>query len=133
MTGKFGPNTAEVEKFLGEYMQMTPFHAEALVDAWKAVPHEKWQGAFARAIQVEGAQERRLWCGEARSQMQNARWIGVLHFAPSLRLAIDAAMSAVMALIFRDLISPEDFATLYRPWREVMEVDYERPVWTQQW
>lgn len=65
--------------------------------------------------------------------MQNARWIGVLHFAPSLRLAIDAAMSAVMALIFRDLISPEDFATLYRPWREVMEVDYERPVWTQQW
>ena len=50
-----------------------------------------------------------------------AAWVAVREAA--LEAALVAVWDAVLVTVTKDLISEDDFNTLYGPWKEVMEVE----------
>jgi hypothetical protein len=105
---KYGPQTAEVEALLERVRTLSDAEVLALREAWNATPGEAWCEAW--------------------------RWVwGALH-AARLEAAVDdaandawrgAPLDAVLALIARDLITPDKFTQahydlLTGPWRKVI-------------
>ena len=96
-----GPNGEVVEAHIEKCKTVTPEQVDRLnaaVDAaWGAV----WNAARDAAV--------------------DAAWDAVWNAARTA--ARDAAGNSALALLVRDLITPEQFDVLYGPWASVMEVD----------
>ena len=113
MSGRYGPNTAEVEKLLTKIKEITPTQAETLFVAWVA----------------NNAADRALAAFEALDATNYEQWIAVRYAAmkampDDVPLNVwEAIWGATLALVVRERISEEDFDVLYGPWREVMEVE----------
>ena len=90
---KYGPNSAQVEALLEKIKTITPEQAKALDAPWDA----PWKA---------------VW---------GAAWVAVREAA--LEAALVAVWDAVLVTVTKDLISEDDFNTLYGPWKEVMEVE----------
>ena len=88
---KYGPNSAQVEALLEKIKTITLEQAEALAAARDA----------ARGAALGAAR------GAALGAAQGA--------------ARGAALDAALVLVVKDLISEDDFNTLYGPWASVME------------
>ena len=90
---KYGPNTTQIEALLEKVKTITPEQAKALDAPWDA----PWKA---------------VW---------GAAWVAVREAA--LEAALVAVWDAVLVTVTKDLISEDDFNTLYGPWKEVMEVE----------
>ena len=88
---KYGPNSAQVEALLEKIKTITPEQAKALDAPWDA----PWKA---------------VW---------GAAWVAVREAA--LEAALVAVWDAVLVTVTKDLISEDDFNTLYGPWASVME------------
>lgn len=95
----FGPQGVEVAALIERAGRLTHDEAHALHAAWGAA----WGAARGAARGAAG--------DAARGAAWGAAWDA----------ARDAAWDAAIALLTRDLISPEHFDTLYGPWRQVIE------------
>ncbi len=113
-TQTYGPQTEAVEALIERHKNTTALQAHLLQDAWKRTDGH-WLAVF-RATTAKGDTQRQRWCAIANRAVRNVSWIA------EIETAIDTTMSAVIALVFRDLISEDDFDTLYGPWASVMEV-----------
>ncbi len=108
-----GPNGEVVEAHIEKCKTVTPEQVDRLnaaVDAaWGAV----WNAARDAAWDA-------VW-NAARDAAVDAAWDAVWNAARTA--ARDAAGNSALALLVRDLITPEQFDVLYGPWASVMEVD----------
>ena len=91
-----GPNGQEVVALIERALRMTGEEAERLAAAWDAARDAAWDAWDA------------AW-DAARSAARDAAW--------------DAAETAALALVVKDLITPEQFDLLYGPWASVMEAE----------
>lgn len=97
---KYGSNTPEVEAVIKKINKLTPEQIKALDAAWdEAYVCASWD----EARRAKDAARREAWYG-ARVEARYAAW------------------DALMALVVKDLITPEQFDLLYGPWASVMEV-----------
>lgn len=92
-----GPNGEVVEAHIEKCKTVTPEQVDRLNAAVGAARTAAWGAAWDAA-----------W-GAARTAARDA--------------ARDAAGNSALALLVRDLITPEQFDVLYGPWASVMEVD----------
>jgi len=120
-----GPNGESVAALIDRARTLTPEEAErvnaARVAAGTAAVNAAWDSAGTAA---------RVAAGTAAV---NAAWYAAWYAAGTWEAAVtaawdaalgaawDAARDAVLALVVRDLITPEQFETLYGPWASVME------------
>ena len=100
-----GPNGEVVEAHIEKCKTVTPEQVDRLNAAWGAA----WDAAWGA---VWNAARTAAW-GAARTAARDA----------ARTAAWDAAGNSALALLVRDLITPEQFDVLYGPWASVMEVD----------
>ena len=116
---KYGTNTQEIESLIGKVKTLTPEQAEALGAAWDETWDATWDArGAARVAALDAAR------GAALGATWDATWDALDATWDALDAARDPASAvydALLALVVKDLISPEEFDVLYRPWREVME------------
>jgi hypothetical protein len=113
-----GPNGREVAVLIDRARRLTPEEAEALDAVWDAARHvaryAAWDAAWSAAkvaacaaVRVAAwAAARNVAWHAARRATENAAWV--------------TAGNAAAALVVRDLITPEQFDTLYGPWGSVI-------------
>lgn len=127
-TDSYGPNTAEVESLVASYSRIKPDQAARLAKAWQSVRNETWFLAFfVGAKAAEGDNRLDSWpkpCHELRSVALDPP----LCSFRTLVATYNAARSALLALTVRDLISEDDFNTLYSPWKSMMEAEDDRDI-----
>ena len=123
MSGRYGPNTAEVEALMTAFLQITIEEAEQLADAWLKVSNERWVPAWMEAMNAVRRGGRLLAYDALTREIRNAEHFPTFAVVPRLTSAIYIERSAVLALLVRDLIAEQDFKLLYGPWRSVMEVE----------
>ncbi len=87
--------------------------------AWEAVRGAAWGAARGAA---RGAVREASW-GASREAAREAAW------EAARGAAWEAAWEAVLALGVRDLITPEQFDSLYSPWQSVMGKPKMAPKW----
>ena len=105
--GKYGVNTAEVEKIIEKVKTITPEHAEALAAARDAAWDTAWDTAWDAA---RGAAWSDAWVaarGAAWSAARSAAW--------------DAIYDALLATFTRGMIPQEQTELLLVPWASAME------------
>ena len=110
-TQKYGPQTAEIEALIDRIRTLTPNQSEALRVAWVArtvMPDASWNRALDASCTTALAAARDAAWRDARTAAGAADW--------------NAARYAILALVVRDRITPEQFEVLYDPWKSVMEV-----------
>jgi hypothetical protein len=131
---KYGPQTAEIEAFFAQAKTVTPEQARALSEAWDVersreplkgldtarVPSWNLMDAVRIALRRAGRED---------------EWSAVLHAAPEAlasetwdeapEMAIVPVHDALVALLARDLITPDQFDRLYEPWASVMDEQIE--------
>ena len=109
--GKYGPQTAEVKKLIEKIKTITPEQAKALDAPWDAPWKAVWGAVWTAAIGAgrEAALEAAL----------EAAWVAVRETAWDAGWV--AVWDAVLVTVTKDLISEDDFNTLYGPWASVME------------
>ena len=112
---KYGPNTTEVEALLEKIKTITPEQAKALDAPWDAPWKAVW-GAVWTAVWGAGREAGREAALEAALE---AAWVAVRETAWDAGWV--AVRDAVLVTVTKDLISEEDFHTLYSPWASVME------------
>lgn len=95
----YGPNHEQVAALIERAAGMTDEQAKALAVVWDTARDTSWDNA-------RDAARAAAW-----DSTQVAAWAA----------AWDAVWDATIALVVRDLISPEHFDTLYGPWASVME------------
>ena len=107
---KYGPNTAEVEAYLALLPKLTDEQREAAREAaWDASWTVAWNAATAAArATVRYAARTAAW-DAAASAAETAAW---------------AASWAAVALVMRDIITPEQFDALTAPMRAA-EIDFD--------
>lgn len=111
MTQKYGAPTPEIEALLEEIKTLTPNQSEALRVAWMArasVPDASWTAALDASCTTARAAARDAAWRDARTVAGTADW--------------NAARTAILALVVRDRITPEQFDALYGAWASVMKV-----------
>ncbi len=96
---KYGPNTAEVDAYLALLPRLTDEQREASLEArWDASWDPEWHAATAAALVAAESAERYTGWWAAAPASWSASW-------------------AAMALVVRDLITPEQFDILTAPMR----------------
>ena len=106
-----GPQGEEIAALIERCRTLTYDEAQELRAAWDAA-----RGAARRAARDAAWDAAR---GAARDAARGAAWYAAWDAARGA--AWGAARDAAFALISKDLITPEQFNTLYDPWRKVME------------
>lgn len=118
-TTTYGPNTALVERVIGQAKAMTPEQAEALLAACGATKDAGWEGAWVAAQRVARVAAHGIYRLNARADAQEAIRVAarnVFWGHDCYHAARDAARDAAVACVVRDLITPEQFDTLTAPW-----------------
>ena len=100
-----GPNGEVVEAHIEKCKTVTPEQVDRLNAAWGAAWNAVWNA---------------VW-NAARTAAWGAAWDAA--WGAARTAARDAAGNSALALLVRDLITPEQFDVLYGPWASVMEVD----------
>ena len=118
MTDRYGPNSAEVEALIAKIRKVTPNQAENLALAWDTSRSvdEAWLAAW-KASRV------------VRRDIDVAvvdAWDAALGVITGDAWGV--ARDAIVAVTARDLISQEDFNTLYSPWKSMMEAEDDRDI-----
>ena len=110
-----GPQGKEVAALIERCRTLTYDEAQELHAAWDAA----WGAARGAAWDAAWGV---AW-GAARGAARDAAWAAARDAARDAAwdAAWDAARHAALALISKDLITPEQFNVLYGPWRKVME------------
>jgi hypothetical protein len=124
--GLYGPNGKEVAALIDSLEEIDDETAEAIADAFEAVPEAERK--VARSVI-----RRRHRGGKHDAELETAEravadWLASLGFAdgdPLYDLVAEAATDAVDALVLVDDLDDADFATLYDPWSEVMGTEDE--------
>ena len=111
LNDKYGPQTAEIEAVIERLKTMTADEIEALAAAWDAARTVAWDAARTAAwydvrYDVRDATWGAAWY-DVRYDVRDATW--------------GAVRDAILALLVKDLITPEQFDLLYGPWKQVME------------
>ncbi|MHB1701334.1 MAG: hypothetical protein ACYCSN_14580 [Acidobacteriaceae bacterium] len=104
---KYGPQTPEIEALIAKIRSLTHEQAKALDDAWDDARNDAW---YAVRYDASYAARDAAWYA-ARDAAWDAPWY--------------TARDAILALLVRDLITPEQFDLLYGPWKSVMEKEKE--------
>ena len=110
-----GPNGEAVAALIKRARRVTSREAQALAQAWEAAWGAAREAAWGAAWEAAWGAAREAAWGAAREAAWGAAW-GAAGGA-----AGGAVGYAAWALVVRDLISREDFDTLYGPWASVME------------
>jgi hypothetical protein len=105
---KYGPQTAEIESLIAKIATLTDEQVQALEAAWYAAWDDAWNAALDSALDA-------IWNASLNDAL-DATWEG------DLDSSWNAARYAILALLVRDIITPEQFEVLYDPWKSVMEV-----------
>jgi hypothetical protein len=123
----YGPNGEAVADLLDSLADIDDRKAEAIADAYEAVPEAERKVA-------QSVVSRSYRGGELALELQAAE-AAVAEWLNSLRLSGEdsdlysivaaAATDAVDALVLEDELEDLDFETLYGPWSEVMDTDEE--------
>ena len=100
---KYGPNTAEVQALIDKLRTLTVDQARQLDAAWDSAWSDVWSDAW-----------NSVW-----KAARTAAWYAARDVAWDA--AREAAWDAILALLVKDLITPEQFDLLYGPWKQVME------------
>ena len=109
--GKYGVNTAEVEKIIEKVKTITPEHAEALAAARSAVRDAAWDAA-------RGAAWDTAWSA-VRDAARGAAWSDA--WVAARGAAWDAIYDALLATFTRGMIPQEQTELLLVPWASAME------------
>ena len=107
MSDRFGPNTAQVEAFLGVLRGLSGEQVESARAAWAAASAAAWAAARDAAWDAAWDADRAgAWVADRYAARYAARY--------AVRYA---ARDAALALVVRDLISQKHFDTLTAPMR----------------
>jgi hypothetical protein len=122
--GLYGPNGEEVAALLDSLPDIDDETAEAIADAYEAIPEAERRVA-------QSVVRRRHRGGKMEYEISLAEravtdWISSLKLTDRDDVALyaivaDAATDAVDALVLEDELADADFATLYGAWSEVMD------------
>jgi hypothetical protein len=121
----YGPNGEDVASLLDSLADIDDETAEAIADAYEAVPDAEHKVAqlVVRRRHRGGGLETELWAAEHAV----SDWLAAMQLdGDDLALysvVADAATDAVDALVLEDELADVDFATLYGPWSDVMDSD----------
>ena len=124
-TDMFGPNGEDVAALLDSLAELDDATAEAIADAYEAVPEAERKVAqlVVRRRHRGGGLETELWAAEhAVSDWLAAMQLDGDEFDLYSVVAAEAT-DAVAALVLEDELADVDFATLYGPWAEIMDED----------
>jgi len=110
---KYGPNTVEVEALIARFSTMTFRQAELLAASRDAAMSEEFFSAREAAMTAGGPEA--FIVAWSRYATRDAA-VDATEYA-----AEDSAWDAILALMVRDGITPEQFDILYQPWKQVME------------
>jgi surface antigen len=118
---KYGPQTAEIEALVERVKAMTPEQAEALSKAYHSISlRESWSAKEAAQEAEDSADRypvRQVAWYSAWGAARHAPWTGNAAWLS----AWYAVRDAIWALVLRDLITTEQFDTLYETWASVMD------------
>ena len=121
----YGPNGEAVVSLLESLPTIDYDTAEAIADAYAAIP-----GAERKIAQAEARRQARASDLDAEAQTAEravADWLASLILSDDdeglFRIVADAASDAVDALVLEDDLAEVDFATLYGPWSDVMDTE----------
>lgn len=130
MTAPFGPNSSEIEDFLGRLPQLSLQRLGDAVQAWRVELSQSgaWhtaEDAVSRAI-TETSRHRMQW-------RILERLFDTFHDAPWFKAAQPGSMvpgsdaaaqyvttAALLALLVRDVLAPATFETLYFPFQSII-------------
>ena len=121
----YGPNGEGVAALLDSLADIDYETAEAIADAYEAIPEaeRKVARSVVRRRHRGGGREAELWAAEHAV----SDWLAALQLEGDeleiFSIVADAATDAVDALVLEDDLADVDFATLYDPWSDVMDAD----------
>jgi hypothetical protein len=124
-TALYGPNGEDVASLLDSLADIDDETAEAIADAYEAVPEAERQVAqsIVRRRHRSGEREPELWAADHAV----SDWLAAMQLEGDelalYSIVADAATDAVDALVLEDDLADVDFATLYGPWSEIMDTD----------
>ena len=124
-TDMYGPNGEDVASLLDSLADIDDETAEAIADAYEAVPENERKVAqlVVRRRHRGGGLEAELWAAEHAV----SDWLAAMQLDGDefdlYSIVADAATDAVDALVLEDELADVDFATLYGPWSEIMDTD----------
>ncbi|MGD0861447.1 MAG: hypothetical protein ABSA21_01630 [Candidatus Limnocylindrales bacterium] len=121
-TQMYGPNGEDVASLLDELADIDDETAEAIADAYEAIPEaeRKVARSVVRRSHRGGGREAELWAAEHAV----SDWLASMQLEGDdavYSIVAEAATDAVDALVLEDELADVDFDTLYGPWSEVME------------
>jgi hypothetical protein len=126
-TDMYGPNGEDVASLLDSLADIDNETAEAIADAYEAVPENERKVAqlVVRRRHRGGGLEAELWAAEHAV----SDWLAAMQLDGDefdlYSIVADAATDGVDALVLEDELADVDFATLYGPWSEIMDTDDE--------
>ena len=123
MSGRYGPNSAEVQRLRSEIKTISKEQSIAMNDLWEHQDEDIWYETWRRVHETialwNGGRSKEwtkawadIWDKDIRGEILESRWACI--------------RDAALAILVRDLISDEDFNVLYNPWASVMEVENDR-------
>jgi hypothetical protein len=124
-TDMYGPNGEDVASLLDSLADIDDPTAEAIADAYEAVPEAERKVAqlVVRRRHRGGGLEAELWAAEHAV----SDWLAAMQLDGDefdlYSVVADAATDAVDALVLEDELADVDFATLYGPWSEIMDTN----------
>jgi hypothetical protein len=124
-TDMYGPNGEDVASLLDSLADIDDETAEAIADAYEAVPENERKVAqlVVRRRHRGGSLEAELWAAEHAV----SDWLAAMQLDGDefdlYSIVADAATDAVDALVLEDELADVDFATLYGPWSEIMDTE----------
>jgi hypothetical protein len=124
--GLYGPNGKAVAALLDSLQDIDDETAEAIADAYEAVPEAERK--VARSVVRRRHRGGKLYAELETAEGAVSDWLASLGFEdgdPLYDLVAEAATDAVDALVLEDDLDDADFATLYDPWSEVMGTEDE--------
>jgi len=126
--GLYGPNGEDVASLLDSLDDMDDETAEAIADAYEAIPEAERK--VAQSVVRRRHRGGKLEYEVSLAERAVADWLASLKLSDGDDRALygivaDAATDAVDALVLEDELDDADFATLYGAWSEVMDADGE--------
>ncbi|MHB1902618.1 MAG: hypothetical protein ACYCTG_00735 [Ferrimicrobium sp.] len=106
---RYGPQTPEIEAIIAKLATLTDEQAKALT----AARNEAWSEASDAAYDVALSA---IWSGGRHDV-----WVAASTDTGYWSAIWSVADDAILALMVRDLITPEQFELLYGPWTSVVE------------
>jgi hypothetical protein len=110
---KYGAQTIEMEAFIDRLSTITPEQLDALSKAYNtataARPEELWDAWCSAELVGRDEMREEAWSvarDAVRTGKRNAAWY--------------SGWYAILAILVRDLITPDQFDLLYSPWTSVM-------------